>query len=381
MRAAGVAVIAGCHLNALDIAECLQASGWSGSVVFLLAPGDSPGYVNLLPGAESRAAALAAPDDLLEVLRNLARGGDPVLLLLTDERFHTSVARALANGVIPGVRVFLGVDTGLERVLDRYLFYRFVAERGLCEVPRTVQGTDDPEMTVGLPFVFRFRFSWAGLRKLERVRLVQSRDEWAGLRQRYLSEGFRESDWCFQEYLSPESTDNVSVCGWHEGNDRRYHVTRAVLRWPPLRGTAVVVEAVEGHDDLVEKTAGILSALEFRGPFEMEYVRDARTGAFKVIELNPRFWLQHRLAQERDGYEISRRYTGSHSLAEGGRRDRRYWVSSLHALRRLVVGDLRVLPFLCSREALRTPGVGSIPKILWEEARLRTGRAVAGVRR
>lgn len=366
-----IAAIVGCGLNAVGVAEGLRACGWDGRIVFLKEEDESPAYLRLMPETEWKTLSLRTPEDLPDVLEGMVSSGAALTLFLTDERFHVALSRARACGSLSRVRCFLGVEKDLDRVLDRLRFCAFLEENGLSAVPRTLAGSADPWAAFGGPFLFRFRYSWIGLQKLDRVQLVRSRPEWDRLKALYRAEGFNDDDWCYQEYLSQKTTDNVSVCGWHDKETQHYAVTRAVLRCPRLRGTAVVCEQVEGFEELAVRTALILAAMDFEGPFELEFVRDARSGVYKAIELNPRFWLQHILVQNRDGFRITRKYLGEGAVAPE-RREWIRWVSTTHAIRRAAMGDLRALPFLLMPRSLTVPKLWPAARVLARELWSRT---------
>ncbi len=55
-------------------------------------------------------------------------------------------------------------------------------------------------------------------------------------------------------------------------------------------GTATVLR-LSYHPELLEHAREVVQALAFRGILMIEFIRDAKDGAWKVIELNPRPWL------------------------------------------------------------------------------------------
>ena len=62
-------------------------------------------------------------------------------------------------------------------------------------------------------------------RKTPRVVLVIDRSEFNACVESGLALGFGPDDWCYQEPLSLDPQDNVSVCGWHDSMDPRYVAT------------------------------------------------------------------------------------------------------------------------------------------------------------
>jgi hypothetical protein len=72
----------------------------------------------------------------------------------------------------------------------------------------------------------------------------------------------------------------------------------------------MMVESVQPNESLCAATKNILDALGFSGPFEMEFLLDPDDGRFKVIELNPRYWMQHRLLAALAANVLIRRHLG-----------------------------------------------------------------------
>lgn len=70
--------------------------------------------------------------------------------------------------------------------------------------------------------------------------------------------------------------------------------TQKLIQEPEGFGTGCVLQSVN-CPELFEPTIRLLQAMRFTGVAEVEYKRDERTGEFKLIEVNPRFWDQHRL--------------------------------------------------------------------------------------
>jgi len=69
---------------------------------------------------------------------------------------------------------------------------------------------------------------------------------------------------------------------------------RKLVQDPRGLGTARVAESV-WVEELVERGLALLRALELHGPSQVEFKRDPRDGAFKLIEVNARLWQWHGL--------------------------------------------------------------------------------------
>ena len=70
---------------------------------------------------------------------------------------------------------------------------------------------------------------------------------------------------------------------------------RKLRQTPPGVGTCRVGEAV-WVDEVVDQGLKLLRALDFHGLSQVEFKRDQRDGAFKLMEVNPRLWQWHGLA-------------------------------------------------------------------------------------
>jgi D-aspartate ligase len=67
-----------------------------------------------------------------------------------------------------------------------------------------------------------------------------------------------------------------------------------LVQSPSLFGTGCIVQTVD-RPELVEPAAKILKCMQFTGIAEVEFKWDSICGEFKLIEINPRPWDQHRL--------------------------------------------------------------------------------------
>jgi len=70
--------------------------------------------------------------------------------------------------------------------------------------------------------------------------------------------------------------------------------TQKLVQVPEMFGTGCVVQTVN-RPELFDPTIRLLQKMHFSGLAEVEYKWDAATGDYKLIEINPRPWDQHRL--------------------------------------------------------------------------------------
>jgi hypothetical protein len=364
---AGAAVICSAHVNAIGIARSLREVGWNGRILCLNLDGKTALARRWPALCECWDVTLTDPAELFDVLAGWISLEQVSAVFFTDERFLSTFA---ADGAarLPSARFWVGTECYLEDVLDRRKFYRFLAERGLASVPATVSSAEDPVATFGGEYHIRVWRSWSGMKKLPRGCSIRSRTDleaWLACCER---QGLSREEWGFQELLSTHPQHNVSVCGWHDPEFTDSVITRKIHTAEQI---GWLVELVDGLPELKEQAHAILTALEFAGPFELEFLLDVRTGEYKVIELNPRFWMQHRLTAAVGRNSLVRRYLGLAIGQPGARGSRacRFWLDTDEALDRLGSrSGYGLLPYL-PRAVWSCPVGGS----LWPMVRQKVG--------
>ena len=99
-----------------------------------------------------------------------------------------------------------------------------------------------------------------------------------------------------QEFI-PGSDSDLVVFGSYanaKSGVTRYFTGRKLLQYPAQSGTGVAVQACL-VPEIVESSCKLLTRLGYSGVSEIEYKYDLRTDKYVLIEINPRFWDQHRL--------------------------------------------------------------------------------------
>jgi len=226
------------------------------------------------------------------------RAGD--VLYFTDER---SLQQFLPRNELQ----FLPRSSGLV-IDDKLWFYDWLSAFG----EQTIPYSGDLNSPRVWPALIKARHSWKGDRKLPRGFVCHTTLEFQHARQQLPRLGLSESDFCTQQFL-PSCSFVYSVCGHFDSQDNQRNailVTRKTLTCDQDLGTGAVVDTVADPQDLLRRTARILNALRYQGPFELEFLHDPNTQTYYVLELNPRFWMQHGIFI--DGFEniLIKRYLG-----------------------------------------------------------------------
>lgn len=202
--------------------------------------------------------------------------------------------------------------------------------------------------SVTFPCLLKSKHSWQGSTKLPRGWICRTSEE---LKQN-LSEAERFENWdevfFIQEWLGDKDCEVISVCGFHDYSFPARNLTAIVKRVAAHSedlSCSAAVETIADNWGLVERNAAILDALKFTGPYEMEYL--LVDGKFRLLELNPRFWMQHAIFLKH-GNGLIKRYFGMDT-----KEDRKeptiphtIWVDTVHLLISLLRLRLGFLKFV-----------------------------------
>jgi predicted ATP-grasp superfamily ATP-dependent carboligase len=99
--------------------------------------------------------------------------------------------------------------------------------------------------------------------------------------------------------LVPGGDDRLVIAACYMDRHSRYVAgfnTQKLLQVPESFGTGCIVQAAD-CPDLQEPTVRLLQSISFTGIAEVEFKWDEAERQFKLIEVNPRAWDQHRLGK------------------------------------------------------------------------------------
>lgn len=349
-----VAVVCSSRFNAVGIVLSLREIGWQGRIVCLRINDGRRSIAERWPDlCECASITVDEPGQLWREIAAIAAPEDVAALFFCDERFHSACTNGSPASIFPEAKCWMGPRSELETVLDRWKFYEYIQNRGLAKTPATLKNPCDPWEHFPDGFRARVWRSWRGMEKLPRGRTIRTKQQFEEWKKLCESQGVDDSQWGCQELLSTDPRHTVSVCGWHDPSSHYYKVTR----WLRQRGeNGWLIETVGNYEELRETTHRILSSLQYKGPFEMEFMKERGSDIYKVIEMNPRFWMQHRIV----GNELVRRYINTRTPSHIPQPQPRYWLNTDEALKRLVtLRGFYLLP-LIGRSVWSTPIRGSL---------------------
>jgi len=95
--------------------------------------------------------------------------------------------------------------------------------------------------------------------------------------------GKANDSYCFNAYFN-KASEPVSI--------RTY---RRIREWPPMRGCSCLIEKAAKSkfvEVIIEVTSNLMKNIGYYGIVDAEFKRDQRDGKLKLIEINPRPWMQ-----------------------------------------------------------------------------------------
>ncbi|MET7755957.1 ATP-grasp domain-containing protein [Streptomyces sp. NPDC005389] len=233
----------------------------------------------------------------------------PVLVLPLDDVSALALARRRAE-LSPRFLLPEQTEEQLLRVADKAALAETCASLGLPH-PRTElpDGSDEAAAmawSLGLPVVAKWSRPWllpAGgglrstsiVRSLAEVRELYARSPEAGSRlllQELLPAG-RDLDWFFHGYVDADGGCTTGATGRKERS------------WPDGAGLTAVGRWTA--NPAVERTAReLFAALGYRGVCDLDFRMNRSTGAYHLLDFNPRPGAQFRLFADADGLDVVR---------------------------------------------------------------------------
>jgi predicted ATP-grasp superfamily ATP-dependent carboligase len=287
--AAGVVVLGGAH-GTLALARSLGSLGVRVHLVSNDTP--LPGWSRRVDGTsqwsgpDSGGAVdflldLAATHNLRDAL--LVPGGD------AEVRLVSQAAEALSGAF----QVALPPWERLKWVCEKPLLYRRAEELGL-DVPRTYRFASLDEAAgadIRFPVVLKPNMG-GGDNRFSRAKVVRADDRDAFLPAYRDASGQIGLDNVVVQQLIPgggESQFSYAAL-WRQGRPLAEFTARRARQYPVDFGyTSTYVETVE-TPEITAAARRLLTSIGHHGLVEVEFKRDARDGAFKLLDVNPRPW-------------------------------------------------------------------------------------------
>lgn len=261
------------------------------------------------------------------LLRVSDRIGAPAVLIAMDDL--SAIHAAASEAALAGRYLLPRQPVGLPGLLaDKAELAELCGRAGIGHpstvVPTSVDEVAEAVRRLGLPLVAKWSRPWllgarTGLRSTTLVRsaaaarTLYERAESAGSRlllQRHVPDGPR-TDWFFHGYFADAPTDTMTTAiprgGAHTVGPRCLVGGSGVkeLSWPSRTGLTAKGRW-EPNPEVEEAAGRLVRHVGYRGILDLDFRRDRATGAYQLLDVNPRPGAQFRLFTDRGGLDVVR---------------------------------------------------------------------------
>jgi D-aspartate ligase len=270
------------------------------------------------PGAHSRYwrgnytldTTAASPDYTVAWLLDLAAriGGEPILIATDDTSCLLVAERTveLQTGFLfpeqpPGLTAELSSKAGMYRLCKQFGIPtpETVFPQSRSEVEEFARSATYPVMVKGI-FTFALQ-DHAGVRMLEvydsaQLLTAYDRLETPGAPNVMLQEyvpGGTDAVWMFDGYFDRESRCLFGIAG------------KKIRQYPAYTGRTSLGICLE-NSGFTSQVVDFMRRLGYRGILDIGYKFDARTGEYKLLDVNPRLGMSFRLFVDRSGMDVAR---------------------------------------------------------------------------
>ena len=350
-------IIAGDYVNAISVWKSLKSLDVIGPIFFLNTSGRNMAE-RIVPKCKV-IQGIKNADCLFDFLKSLGKNKIK-FLFLTDELYHKALweNRTLLSEM--NVIVKIG-NSDPSTILNKGDFLNAIGEK--TSVPVPFHYSPFEFQTIKVPVFIKFKSSYITYKRVPKGKVVYKVNELDKHIKHLVEYGFNLKDVEIQELLSTESKDNISICGWYEQGFHSFHQTRKVLQHPPKNGNGDVVEYMVLNKKLVDYAVQILKLVDYNGPFEIEFVKERNGEEYKVIEMNPRFWMQHGLIENNSGHLLIARYIGVTPLLPVLRY--KYWIYPVISLIQIAKGKFKYIPYFLRKDVYKPISVSQSIRFLF----------------
>ena len=302
------AIICSDHLNALGIVISLNKIGFKGRC-FCISVGIKDNCITKYYPRLCRTLNITKKDAEnlpLWIEKKFPLCDNTNFVFFTNEQFHYQFKRKYKNKPPLNLKYKLGSINNIDIICDKSKLYHYISTKGFIDTPITIPSSKNPFDVFGPSFFLRIKKSWDGIKELPRGIIITSENDFIETIKFLEQKNISKSEYVYQELLDTTPKNNISIVGWHDKNFKKYFTTRPLYRINS--GAALAIEFCKPFSNSIEITQSILEDLDYNGPFEIEYIRNPKDKKLKIIEINPRFWLQHSLIEENYDHILIRKY-------------------------------------------------------------------------
>jgi D-aspartate ligase len=245
----------------------------------------------------------------VEELLRLAKAFDrPPIVIATDD--EAAVVLAEYRAILAPHFLLPAVPEGLPRSLaDKSELSAIVTSAGVPSA-RTYTPRTREELAAGaeswtLPLIVKNASPFDRLVRpaVSATTIVNS---WAQLNE--LARAWQEPfGVIIQEYLPAKACEDWIVHGYcaSDGSLRTVFTGVKLRSWPPKAGVTTYA-TVRWNDELARLSQKLMSAVNYRGLFDLDWRFDRRDGQFKLLDFNPRLGAQAAMFVDANGLDVVR---------------------------------------------------------------------------
>lgn len=240
------------------------------------------------------------PDDLVRLLVEKARTcAEPPILYTTSDAF-VGFASEHRAALEPCFVHALPSRDAVAAALDKRRQYRRAQAAGIPVVPTYSPSTPEEVRalapTLSYPVVVKPAVGhiWREHYRCDKAIRIERADELIDVFAGVFAHGQTA---VIQSLIVGPNANHCKVCAYFDvhGTPLACICMRKIRQYPTDFGVGTMMESVD-DPELAELGLRLFRAMEWRGPGSIEFKRDERDGAWKLIELNPRLWQQHGFA-------------------------------------------------------------------------------------
>lgn len=352
-----VYIIAADYVNGISIYKSLKALKIEGDIVVLNTSGRNMAG-KIFPEL-TVINDVNDSDALLEYLYSFEKTTTKYLFL-THEKFHDVLWEKREELKGYNVIYYIG-NKNPELILDKTKFLQNLKENTQVPVPISFS-VDDIEQ-IQFPIFLKPKSSFIGDQR-NPIKKADVKDKSGLIKyiQHVKKLEISTDEIEIQELLSTATKDNISVSGWYEKGFHQFYQTQKILQHPPKRGNGDVVKLMELNPILEKRTLKVLQLLDYHGPFEAEFVKEAKGSQYKLIEINPRFWMQHGLIEQISGHLLVARYCGIPATKPN--KNFSYWMYTAIVPIQIAKLRLKYIPFIFRKDVYKPISFNQAGKFL-----------------
>lgn len=265
------------------------------------AAGNYSKYLKFIPSPDS----MTEGKELLTLLSGLARKETLTPLLFPTRDQDILFIKQYRNDIDKYFITTLPPNATLDLIMNKYHLYNLSVECGL-PVPKTIllnTSRFEPRVLsqVTMPFLIKPVCSadWQGADVPQIVRnrkavWIRSYDQFVFIVNELKT---LKKKALIQEYVRGDDSDICTFCSYvnKKGKMLASFNTRKIRQLPEKLGIGAIVGADIIHD-VADASITLVEKLNLTGVSEIEYKKDSLSNQHVLIEMNPRFWDQHKLS-------------------------------------------------------------------------------------